>query len=126
MVHITDIHHASLMVADTARALDFYCGLLGLAQDDSRPDLGYPGAWLWVGKRQIHLIELPNPDPVSGRPAHVGRDRHTALHITDLDALRAALERSGIAFTLSRSGRRALFCRDPDGNGLEFIEAGVQ
>lgn len=120
---ITDIHHASLLIAETARSLDFYCGLLGLTQDDNRPDLGYPGAWLWVGERQIHLIELPNPEPVADRPVHVGRDRHTALCIADLDVLRAALERAGIAYTVSRSGRRALFCRDPDGNGLEFIEA---
>lgn len=122
MVRITDIHHVSLLVADTATALDFYCGILGLVTDAARPDLGYPGAWLWVGTRQIHLIELPNPDPVTGRPAHVGRDRHTALHITDLDALRATLESARIDYTVSRSGRRALFCRDPDGNGLEFIE----
>lgn len=125
MIRITDIHHASLMVADTARSLHFYCGVLGLRLDASRPDLGYPGAWLQVGTRQIHLIELPNPDPVAQRPSHVGRDRHTALHLIDLDALQAALEREGIAFTRSRSGRRALFCRDPDGNGLEFIEAGA-
>ena len=123
MIQITDIHHVSLLVADTARSLDFYCGLLGLARDEARPDLGYAGAWLWAGARQLHLIELPSPDPVTGRPAHVGRDRHTALRIVDLDALRAALERAGIACALSRSGRRALFCRDPDGNGLEFIEA---
>ena len=88
MVNITDIHHASLLVADTARSLAFYCGVLGLTQDAARPDLGYPGAWLRVGTRQIHLIELPNPDPLTGRPAHVGRDRHTALHTTDMDELR--------------------------------------
>lgn len=119
---IIDLHHASLMVADTARSLAFYCGVLGLTTDETRPDLGYPGAWLWVGTRQIHLIELPNPDGVSGRPLHVGRDRHTALLIADLHDLRTALDREAIAYTLSRSGRRALFCRDPDGNGLEFIE----
>ncbi|MHB8745487.1 MAG: VOC family protein [Gammaproteobacteria bacterium] len=122
MVDILDIHHASLMVADTARSLAFYCDTLGLTTDDARPDLGYPGAWLWVGTRQIHLIELPNPDPMSGRPSHVGRDRHTALHIADMDSLRALFDQARIAYTLSRSGRRALFCRDPDGNGLEFIE----
>ncbi len=122
MVRITDIHHASLLVDDTARALAFYCGVLGLTVDEARPDLGYPGAWLRVGSRQIHLIELPNPDPIAGRPAHAGRDRHTALLIADLDELQATLARAGIGCSLSRSGRRALFCRDPDGNGLEFIE----
>ena len=33
------------------------------------------------------------------------------------------LEAAGVAFTLSRSGRRALFCRDPDANALEFVES---
>jgi len=27
-----------------------------------------------------------------------------------------------ISFTMSSSGRKALFCRDPDGNALEFIQ----
>lgn len=120
---ILRIHHASLIVADTARSLRFYCDLLGLRRDGARPDLGYPGAWLQVGAEQIHLLELPNPDPVDGRPAHGGRDRHLALLIDDLDALAHLLESAGVAFTRSRSGRRALFCRDPDGNVLELIEA---
>jgi len=42
--------------------------------------------------------------------------------IRDLERLRRALEHAGVEYTLSRSGRRALFCRDPDGNALEFIE----
>lgn len=119
---ILRVHHASLIVADTARALRFYRDLLGLEVDASRPDLGYPGAWLWVADQQIHLLELPNPDPVEGRPAHGGRDRHLALLVDDLEALAATLERADVAFTRSRSGRRALFCRDPDGHALELIE----
>lgn len=119
---ILRFHHASLIVADTARSLCFYRDLLGLEVDASRPDLGYPGAWLRVADQQIHLLELPNPDPVEGRPAHGGRDRHLALLVDDLEALAQALERADVAFTRSRSGRRALFCRDPDGNVLELIE----
>lgn len=120
---ILRVHHASLIVADTARSLRFYRDLLGLAVDAARPDLGYPGAWLWVGDQQIHLLELPNPDPVADRPAHGGRDRHLALLVEDLEALAQALEAAGVACTRSRSGRAALFCRDPDGNALELIEA---
>lgn len=118
---ITGLHHASLLVADTGRSLAFYRDLLGLETDPGRPDLGFQGAWLQIGAQQIHLLELPNPDPVSGRPAHGGRDRHVALWVTDLDALAAALDQAGIPYTCSRSGRRALFCRDPDGNALEFM-----
>lgn len=122
MSEILAIHHVSLIVSDTQRSLAFYSGLLGLKPDVQRPDLGYPGAWLWVGDRQIHLLELPNPDPVQGRPHHGGRDRHLALIMKDMDSLGERLEQAGIAFTRSRSGRRALFCRDPDGNAVELIE----
>ena len=123
MSEIMGIHHASLLVADTARALAFYRDLLGLAVIAERPDLGFPGAWLRVGAQQIHLLELPNPDPVTGRPDHGGRDRHLALLVQDLDGLAGRLELAGIPFTRSRSGRAALFCRDPDANALEFIPA---
>jgi glyoxylase I family protein len=119
---IAGLHHVSLIVADTGRALGFYRDLLGLPLDPSRPDLGYPGAWLQLGAQQIHLLELPNPDPTLDRPAHGGRDRHVALTVSDLDVLAERLSAAGIRFTQSRSGRRALFCRDPDANGLEFVE----
>jgi glyoxylase I family protein len=114
------IHHVSLLVADTGRALAFYRDLLGLPQAE-RPDLGFPGAWLAVGERQIHLLELPNPDPVAGRPEHGGRDRHLALATDALDAVTARLEAAGIPYTRSRSGRPAIFCRDPDGNAIELM-----
>jgi glyoxylase I family protein len=119
---ISGIAHISVLVADTDRALSFYRDVLGLAVEPARPDLGYPGAWLALGAQQIHLLELPNPDPTDGRPAHAGRDRHGALYMEELAELKERLERAGIAYTMSRSGRRALFCRDPDGNGWEFIE----
>ncbi|NIR60651.1 MAG: glyoxalase [Gammaproteobacteria bacterium] len=123
-VEVIDIDHVSLLVSDTARALEFYSGVLGLPPDPGRPDLGFPGAWLTVGERQIHLLELPDPDPRTGRPAHGGRDRHLAMRVRDLDALTRALDDAGVTYTLSRSGRRAVFCRDPDGNALELIETG--
>ena len=119
---ISELHHASLIVADTARSVAFYHDVLGLTVDARRPDLGFPGAWLQVGRCQIHLLELPNPDPVDGRPAHGGRDRHVAVMVPDLDPIQACLSAAGVPCTTSRSGRRALFCRDPDGNALEFIE----
>jgi len=124
-LNITKILHSSLLVKDTKQSLTFYCDVLGLEVDDSRPDLGFPGAWLCVGSQQIHLLELPNPDPVAGRPEHGGRDRHTALQVTDIDVLLGRLEKAGIPFTRSKSGRKAVFTRDPDGNALEFVESGV-
>jgi glyoxylase I family protein len=50
----------------------------GLSVNAERPHdkLPYEGAWLWIGPEMIHLMELPNPDPMEGRPTHGGRDRH--------------------------------------------------
>lgn len=118
---LREILHVSVIVADTDRALGFYRDVLGLRLDPTRPDLGYPGAWLDVGSQQIHLLELPNPDPTTGRPGHGGRDRHAAFAVDDIVAVCAALDQAGIPYTLSKSGRQALFCRDPDGNTLELI-----
>ena len=123
MALVSGMHHVSLLVADTERALIFYRDLLELPVSASRPNLPFPGAWLQLGPQQIHLLELPNPDPTTGRPEHGGRDRHVALTVTDLDTIAARLDAVGIGYTLSRSGRRALFCRDPDGNAVELIEA---
>ena len=120
-MNITHFLHGSLLVADLARAQAFYEGVLGLRPNPNRPELGYPGVWYDIGAQQIHLMQLPNPDPLEGRPTHGGRDRHLALGVDDIAALQARLSAQGVAFTLSKSGRAALFCRDPDGNALEFV-----
>lgn len=122
MTTVQGVAHVGVVVAEVKRALIFYRDVLGLTVDDTRPDLGYPGAWLWVGRQQIHLMQLSKPGPMQVRPAHGGRDRHLALAVMELELLRHALETASISYTLSRSGRKALFCRDPDGNVLEFIE----
>ena len=119
--NIVSLNHASFIVANTETALVFYCEVLGLQQVE-RPDLGFPGAWLQLGAQQLHLLELNNPDPTTGRPVHGGRDRHVALNALALAPVQEALNKAGIVYTMSISGRRALFCRDPDGNAVEIIE----
>ncbi len=116
------IDHSSMIVADTGKALEFYKGILGLELDESRPDLGYPGAWLQLANGQIHLLEVVNPDPVENRPEHGGRDRHLALQVSDLTEIIQRLEKVGITYSKSKSGRAALFCRDFDGNAIELVE----
>ena len=123
MFQIESLLHASLLVADLNKSRAFYEGLLGLMPSPSRPRLSFDGVWYDLGAAQIHLICQPNPDPVSGRPAHGGRDRHIALGVRNLAALQARLEARGVPYTQSQSGRAALFVRDPDGNALECVEA---
>ncbi|WP_457667660.1 VOC family protein [Thiolapillus sp.] len=121
MTEIFAIHHVSLIISSVEKSRSFYQGLLGL-EIAERPELPFPGLWLKIGDQQLHLLELPNPDPVSSRPEHGGRDRHLAVSVRDLEALAASLQQAGVGYTRSKSGREALFCRDPDGNALEFIQ----
>ena len=116
------IDHCSLIVANTKKALEFYSDILQLELDSSRPDLGYPGVWLIVGDKQIHLLELPNPDAGDWRPVHGGRDRHLALQVSDINRVINKLKIKNINFSRSKSGRAALFCRDYDGNAIELVE----
>ena len=148
---ILGIHHATFLSSDLARSRDFYEGVLGLRPDPHRPDMGFDGVWYDIAaNQQIHLMALPNPEAGLQRPEHPqgvrrgcleevlvpcgdkglkpqqhtqhgGRDRHVALGVDGLDALRAKLDEAGVAYTMSKSGRAALFCRDPDGNALEFV-----
>ena len=63
---ILNLHHVSLIVEDLNIALAFYQEVLGLKIDKTRPDLGYPGAWLTLpGQQQIHLMQLDDPDKKS-------------------------------------------------------------
>lgn len=122
MPELTGLLHAGLLVADLDRARRFYGAVLGLAPC-ARPELPYPGAWYALGSgQQLHLMNLPNPDAGVARPAHGGRDRHIALGVRSMAALKARLDAGDVRYTVSQSGRAALFCRDPDGNTLEFVE----
>lgn len=105
-------------------SLAWYTGLLGMADDTHLRNaaLPFPGAFVRAGASQIHLMELPNPDPVDGRPPHGGRDRHVAVTVAALGGVVARLDAAAWPYTMSASGRRALFVRDPDGNAVELIE----
>jgi glyoxylase I family protein len=123
---VLGIDHVSVLVSDLARSLHFYHRLLGLSLQE-RPNLGFDGAWLAVGQTQsIHLLCLPNPDAHRVAPIHVGRDRHLALGVTTTEVIKQRLIAENIPFTPSQSGRDALFCRDPDGNGIELVTIEVK
>lgn len=123
MSDVTALLHAGLLVAELERARIFYESVLGLSVYPNRPDLPYPGVWYELGGgQQLHLMNLPNPDSGSVRPEHGGRDRHIALAVKQLTALKSRLDAAGVKYSVSQSGRAALFCRDPDLNTLEFVE----
>lgn len=117
------IHHHTVLVSELNKSLYFYCNILGLQTDSTRPQLPFIGAWILVGEQSIHLMQIENPDQGVKRPEHGGRDRHVALSCSGLDYLISNLIKNEISFTQSNSGRQAIFFRDPDDNAIEVIEA---
>ncbi len=123
MNNFITILHATYIIKDIEISKHFYGSILGMTLNNNRPDLAYDGLWFDVGNNvQIHLLALDNPDSTVGRPEHGGHDRHVALQVESIKVLEASLIAAKIDFSVSQSGRKALFCRDPDGNALEFIE----
>lgn len=81
-VRFGGIQHAGMIVENTNKALRFYLDVLGMEDDTAtRPQLAFKGAFVRAGAQQIHLMELPNPDPKMGRPDHGGRDKHVAFTV---------------------------------------------
>jgi glyoxylase I family protein len=120
-VLVADLHHVSLNVTDTERALGLYRDLLGLRMLP-RPDFDFGGAWLDAGNgRQIHLIET---DAV---PADVGQ--HFAFAVEDIDRVVEVVRAAGYSIPEAKSVRggvaRQTFVLDPDGNRVEFNQPAV-
>lgn len=116
-VLVADIHHVSINVSDTARALEFYNGVLGLGMLP-RPDFSFGGAWLDAGNgRQIHLIE-------GDVPPNLGQ--HVAFRVDDVDAVVARLRATGVevsdAKAVGDTTIRQAFTHDPDGNLIELSQ----
>jgi len=117
------LHHVSLLIADLRRSQHFYEEILALSLID-RPELKFEGLWFALsedGSQQLHLLLLPENMTPRTAPEHVGRDSHFALLVDNLTTYLNRMDRAGIPYTTSRSGRDAAFLRDPDGNGIELI-----
>ncbi len=117
MIH--GMNHFTITAEDRARTLAFYCGLLGL-QDGQRPDLGFPGAWLYAGGPQALLhIFWDRPMPAT----RTGVIDHMAFSASDLEAVKARFDAAGVAYDLRRqagSGTWQLFSLDPNGAKVEL------
>jgi catechol 2,3-dioxygenase-like lactoylglutathione lyase family enzyme len=112
----TGVDHVSVNVGDVPRALAFYTESLGLTQNFTRPDFGFPGAWLDTGNgQQVHLIGAETPPPLG---------QHFALAYDDLDTVIAELRAQGVEVSdpiaVGDTGRRQAFTADPFGNGIEL------
>lgn len=118
MIH--GMNHFTITAEDRARTLDFYCGVLGLVEG-ARPDLGFPGAWLYPpggGAAVLHIYwDRPMP---AGRTGVID---HMAFSASGLREVKARFDARGIAYELRRqagAGTWQLFSLDPNGAKVEL------
>jgi glyoxylase I family protein len=110
------VDHVAINVPDVPGAIAFYTCTLGFVQNHTRPDFGFPGAWLDTANgQQVHLIEAEVPKNVG---------QHFALVFDDLEAAVSELRRRGLQVSdpvpVGTTGRQQAFTSDPYGNGIEL------
>ncbi len=110
--------HAAVLVSNLERSEHFYGEVLGLAKVDR--SLKYPGAWYQVGDFQIHLIVDSEITPQLHNREKLGRNRHIAFSVANIDEAKQQLLAHGCEVQMSASGRAAIFTHDPDGNVIEI------
>ena len=128
-IAITGFDHIVLRVADKARMLDFYCGVLGLSVDKEQPHVGL--THIRAGAQMIDLITLDGPLGKLGgaAPGAEGRNLdHFALQLDPFDeaAIRAHLAAHDVE--IIAEGQRygaagdglSFYIRDPEGNVVEL------
>ena len=116
---IVGMNHFTVIAEDEAQTLDFYVSLLGLTVGH-RPDLGFPGAWLYAGGSQAVLhMYFGRPLPAQ----RAGVIDHMAFSATDLRAVKARFDARGLKYELRQqvgAGTWQLFCFDPNGAKVEL------
>jgi catechol 2,3-dioxygenase-like lactoylglutathione lyase family enzyme len=110
------VDHVSINVTDVPAALTFYTETMGLTQNFSRPDFGFPGAWLDTANgQQVHLIGAETPPNLG---------QHFALVFDDVPSVVEELRARGLqvsdAVDVGTTGRKQAFTTDPWGNGIEL------
>jgi catechol 2,3-dioxygenase-like lactoylglutathione lyase family enzyme len=115
---ISGMNHFTVLTNDLDASKAFYVDLLGLTEG-FRPDLGFPGAWLYAGGQAVLHIIAGRGVPAQPR----GVIDHMAFSARDLRAVAARLAESNIKYDLRRlpsTGSWQLFCLDPSGARVEL------
>ena len=115
MIWATGIDHLVLHVSDVSRAKKFYIDVLGMSvyRENDRQ------VFLHAGQQGVALFKKEGDSPLT-----TGNDlNHLALNVASgtYDALKADLEKHGVAVTGRRGDDRCIYFSDPDGHRLQLM-----
>jgi len=125
------MEHYLVLTDDIDATREFYLDVLGL-EDGFRPELGFPGYWLYLNTTPVlHIAEWLTYTahsnkmgiPVSTRSDSTGAFDHIAFNGTDPDETITCLEKYSIPFErndVPHAGLVQLFLNDPNGIKIEL------
>ena len=112
----TGVDHVAINVSDVPAGITFYTETMGLVQNHTRPDFGFPGAWLDTANgQQVHLIE-------AGVPNNVGQHFASLSRIWARRSPSCGTGASKVTdpTDVGTTGRQQAFTVDPWGNAIEL------
>lgn len=119
MVMISGLNHFTIIAEDEKLTVNWYTQLLGL-RVGPRPDLGFPGAWLYgEGPEPVLHMYFERPMPKT----RAGVIDHMAFSGRNLKATKARFDACGVKYDLRQqvgSGTWQLFSFDPNGAKVEL------
>jgi catechol 2,3-dioxygenase-like lactoylglutathione lyase family enzyme len=120
-MNIVGMNHFTVIAEDPAKTLDYYVGLIGL-REGPRPDLGFPGAWLYPdGPDSRAILHIYFDRPVPSQRA--GVIDHMAFTAKGLKEVKARFDAKGVKYDLRQqagAGTWQLFSYDPNGAKVEL------
>lgn len=116
---IAGLDHYALLTTNPDATTHFYTEVVGLTVG-YRPELSFPGVWLYAGAEPI--VHIIHGKDVTTR--ETGAVDHLAFKATgNVDATLAVLKAHSVEYSmrvLQRTGVTQVFFRDPDGVGVEL------
>jgi catechol 2,3-dioxygenase-like lactoylglutathione lyase family enzyme len=115
MIQASGIDHIVLHVNDVERARKFYTEILGMTvyRENDRQ------VFVHAGQQGVALFKKQGDTPLTA-----GNDlNHLALNVTTgtYEALKAGLEKHGVAVSGRPGEDRCIYFQDPDGHRLQLI-----
>jgi catechol 2,3-dioxygenase-like lactoylglutathione lyase family enzyme len=121
---IEGMNHFTVLTDDVAKTVRFYGDLLGLVPGE-RPNLNFPGAWLYAqGLPILHIVGGRTPEAL--KPGVID---HMAFSASGLAATLARLTANNVEHVCRRqagSGTWQVFFFDPNGARIELDFAAAE
>jgi catechol 2,3-dioxygenase-like lactoylglutathione lyase family enzyme len=119
---LIELNHVTIRTKDMEATRAFFGDVLGL-HPGWRPDLGFPGYWLYCGNRPVIHVVPPGQEIGGGDADETGNLDHVAFLGQDIDELRERLVKSHTTFReryIPDGQRRQIFLFDPNSVLIEL------